>query len=186
MDEKDTYGLITRFNAITAVSRKVHGSAGIFDIPLPLMGSPGIECRDGGATGDYQVVIIFPTAVTTAQAQITQGTGTASSTTVATNEVIVNLTGVTDGQTLQVTVAAVNDGTQANNITIPLQILVGDTNNNGAVNSSDVGQTKGDSGQTTKATNFRRDVNANGTINSSDVSIVKAKSGGAATAKKPR
>ena len=39
VDEKDSYGLITKFNAINAVSRKVHGSAGTFDIGLPLTGT---------------------------------------------------------------------------------------------------------------------------------------------------
>ncbi len=35
-----------------AVSRKVHGSAGPFDVDLPLSGSPGIECRHGGCQWD--------------------------------------------------------------------------------------------------------------------------------------
>src|SRR5256885_31303 len=38
------------------VSRKLHSGVP-FDINLPLMGSSGIECRSGGATNDYQVVI---------------------------------------------------------------------------------------------------------------------------------
>ena len=44
----------------TAVSRKVHPGAGTFDIPLPLTGTPGVECRSGGGTGDYQVVVTSP------------------------------------------------------------------------------------------------------------------------------
>src|SRR5262245_34317137 len=39
---------------ISAVSRKGHASAGDFDVNLPLMGEPGVECRDGN--GDYIVV----------------------------------------------------------------------------------------------------------------------------------
>ena len=42
-----------------AVSRKVHGSAGSFDVNLPLSGAPGIECRTGGANGDHTLVITF-------------------------------------------------------------------------------------------------------------------------------
>ena len=41
------------------VSRKLHSGAP-FDIPLPLTGNSGIECRSGGATNDYQVVFTFP------------------------------------------------------------------------------------------------------------------------------
>ena len=33
---------------LSVVSRKVHGAAGTLDIPLPLTGAPGIECRSGG------------------------------------------------------------------------------------------------------------------------------------------
>ena len=43
----------------SAVSRKTHGGAGSFDINLPLSGPSGIECRGGGATNDYTVVVNF-------------------------------------------------------------------------------------------------------------------------------
>ena len=65
----------------------------------------------------------------------------------------------------------------AANVAIPVSFLQGDTNGNGAVNSSDVSQTKSQSGQTVGASNFRQDVTVNGSINSSDISLVKSKSG---------
>src|SRR5438093_1690579 len=40
----------------SVASRKVHGSAGTFDIDLPLTGTAGIECRRGGPNGDYEMV----------------------------------------------------------------------------------------------------------------------------------
>ncbi len=58
-----------------------------------------------------------------------------------------------------------------------MRVLLGDTNGNGAVNSSDVGEAKSSSGQAVSAANFRTDVTANGVINSSDVGTVKAASG---------
>jgi hypothetical protein len=58
-----------------------------------------------------------------------------------------------------------------------MSILIGDTNDNGTVNASDVAQTKAQSGQTITNSNFREDVNGNGVINASDVSLVKSKSG---------
>jgi hypothetical protein len=169
--------LITRFNAINAVSRKIHGNAGTFDIGLPLVGAPGIECRSGGATNDYQMVITFGTPVTFADAQVTQGTGTAASTTTSGNQVFVNLTGVTNAQTIQVTLFAVNDGTATNDVSIPMSILIGDTTANGSVNSSDISQTQSQSGQPVTFSNFREDVTANGLINSSDIALVQSKSG---------
>ncbi len=177
IDEKDSYGLVTRFNAINAVSRKTHGSAGTFDVGLPLLGTPGIECRDGGASCICQIVATFPTPVTIASAQVTQGTGTVSNTMTAGNQVLINLTGVTNAQTIKVTLLGVNDGVATNNVTIPMSVLLGDTSANGAVNSSDVSQTKAQSGHALNAGNFREDVTASGSINSSDVSIVKIQSG---------
>jgi hypothetical protein len=179
VDEKDTYGLITRFNAINAVSRKVHGSTGAFDIGLPLSGTPGIECRSGGATNNYQVVVTFGGPVTFATAQVTQGTGSVSSTSTNNNQVFINLTGVTNAQTIQITLAGVNDGTSATNVTIPMSILVGDTNADRFTDAIDVSQTKSQSGKAVTNANFREDVNVDGFIDAIDVSLVKSKSGAA-------
>ena len=44
------------FTLNSAVSRKTHGAAGPFDVPLPLSGAPGVECRSGGANGDHTIV----------------------------------------------------------------------------------------------------------------------------------
>jgi hypothetical protein len=177
VDEKDTYGLITHFNAINAVSRKVHGSAGTFDIGLPLAGTPGIECRTGGTTNDYQIVVTFGGPVTFSNARVSQGTGSVSSTSTNGSQVFINLTGVTNAQTIQVTLVAVNDGTATTDISIPMSVLVGDTTADKFVNSADISQTKSQSGQGVTTANFREDVNADGFINSADISLVKSKSG---------
>ena len=61
-----------------AASRKLHGGTP-FDVNLPLTGSPGIECRSGGAgADDYQLVFTFPSAVTFTGAAITTGAGSVS------------------------------------------------------------------------------------------------------------
>ena len=57
----------------SAVSRKVHGAAGTFDINLPLTGNPGIECRSGGGGNNYQLVLTFPGAVTFSNAVVSSG-----------------------------------------------------------------------------------------------------------------
>jgi hypothetical protein len=93
--------------------------------------------------------------------------------------VTVNLTGVTNAQIIKVTIFGLNDGTTTSDFVIPMGVLIGDTNANGAVNSADVAQTKSRIGQTVDATNFRSDVNVNGSINASDASIVKANTGSA-------
>ena len=163
----------------SVVSRKTHGAAGTFDIDLPLAGGTGIECRNDGSNS-HQVVFRFLAPVTFSGATVTPGVGgtaRVASTSTNGNDVIVNLTNVSDRQTLMVTLQNVtlNGGTA--NVSVPMGILAGDAIGNGSVNSSDVGQAKSLSGQNATAANFRNDVTVNGTINSSDVGLIKSKSG---------
>jgi hypothetical protein len=58
-----------------------------------------------------------------------------------------------------------------------MNVLIGDTNGNKAVNSSDVSQTKQQSGLSVTSSNFRSDVNVSGSITASDVAQVKANTG---------
>jgi BNR repeat-like domain len=180
-----TYTVVGNTSCIvpaSAVSRKTHGTAGTFDVNLPLIGTPGIECRTGGATGDHKVVVTFATPVTVSSATVTPGAGgtaSVSSTTVSGNQVTVNLTNVSNAQTLTVNLLGVTDGpgTGTANVTVPMSVLLGDTTANGSVNSSDISQTKAQSGTVPTASTFRTDVTVNGLINSSDISTVKSKSG---------
>ena len=49
---------------LSVVSRKTHGDAGTYDVDLPLTGAHGIECRGGGANGDYTLIFTFAKALT--------------------------------------------------------------------------------------------------------------------------
>ena len=64
-----------------------------------------------------------------------------------------------------------------NSVAATMNVLLGDTTANGMAYSSDIGQAKANSGQTTTNANFRTDITANGFINSSDIGTVKANSG---------
>jgi len=164
--------------AQTAFSRKTHGAAGTFDVPLPLTGSVGVECRSGGATNDYQMIINFASSVTVQSASVTSGTGSVSSFSGSgTSQITVNLTGVTNVQRITVTLHNVNNGTTTGDVPVSMGVLVGDVNGNAVVNSSDVSLTKSQVGQAVTGSNFRDDVNANGLINSVDVAQVKANVG---------
>ena len=161
----------------SAFSRKTHGGAGTFDVPLPLTGNVGIECRSGGATNDYQMIINFMTSVTVGSASVTSGTGSVSSFTVSGSRVTVNLASVTNVQRITVALFNVNDGTHMGNVPVSMGMLVGDVNGNAVVNASDISLTKAQVGQAVSSSNFREDVNANGLINSVDVALVKSKVG---------
>ena len=161
--------------AQSAFSRKIHGAAGTFDVPLPLTGNVGVECRSGGATNDYQMIINFASSVTVQSASVTSGTGSVSSFSGSgTSQITVNLTGVTNVQRITVTLHNVNNGTSTGDVPVSMGVLVGDVNGNAAVNASDVSLTKSQVGQAVTSSNFREDVNANGTISSTDVALVKS------------
>jgi hypothetical protein len=159
---------------VSVVSRMTHGSAGTFDIDLPLTGNPGIECRSGGATSAYTMVLTFSNPITSC--------GVASSGTVSSgpnpNQCTVQLTGVPNAQykTVQLT-GVIDNNAQAVNASGTMGVLVGDTTADKFVNSADISQTKSQSGQLVGGSNFREDLNTDGFINSGDISLVKSKSG---------
>ena len=169
----------------SVVSRKTHPGAGTFDVDLPESGTPGIECRSGGLTNEYAIVFTFKNNVTVQGATVTSGTGNANSFSIAGNVVTVNLTGVTTAQTIVVMLANVSDGTNTINVQATMNVLVGDTNGDGFVNSADISQTKSQSGNDVTQSNYREDVNVDGFINSADISLVKSQSGTALSVQPP-
>ena len=92
---------------------------------------------------------------------------------------MVNLTGVTNAQKVTVTLTGVSDsaGNSVASLSVTMGVLLGDTNANKAVTSSDVSLVKAQVGASVTSVNFREDVNANGGITSSDVSATKAQVG---------
>ncbi len=163
---------------ISAVSRKTHGSAGDFDVDLPLIGSPGIEDRTGP---NYKVVVTFAEPISQIQAvSVTpgaNGTASVSSYTKNNTQVIVNLSGVSNAQVLSINLTGVNGTSHFGDVSIPMGVLIGDTTADRNVNSADISQTKAQSGQYVTYSNFRQDVTADGSLNSADISLVKSKSG---------
>jgi PKD repeat protein len=163
------------------VSRKTHGSAGNFDINLPLTGTPGIECRSGGATNDYTMVFSFAHNLTSVDgASVSSGTGSVSSRAIGPNpnQYTVNLTGVTNAQRITVAIAGAHDVAGANfGVAQQMAVLVGDVSANGVVSNTDVASVKAQVAAQVTAANFRSDVTANGIISNTDVSTTKAQVG---------
>jgi hypothetical protein len=166
----------------SVVSRLTHGGTTDFDVVLPQLPAPrAVECRSGGAGGNYKLVYTFlNNLVSVVSATVTSGAGSVATSAIGpnTNQYTVDLTGVTNAQSTTGTLLGVLDSTGATgNVSAVFGVLLGDTTGNAVVNASDVGQTKGQSGQTASASNFRLDVNVNGTVNASDIGLVKAQSG---------
>jgi hypothetical protein len=162
------------------VSRKVHGTAGPFDVDLTT--GSGIECRSGGAGGDYSLVFTFSNPLANVEGmRVDAGTADINNGGIGPNpnQYTVNLTGVAATQSVTVSLSNVTDsvGNFSVNVPISMTVLIGDTNGDAVVNSADIGQTKSQSGQRVTLSNFREDVNADGFINSADIGLVKSRSG---------
>jgi hypothetical protein len=162
----------------SAVSRRTHGAAGTFDIDLPLSGQPGVECRSTG--GNYTEVFTFNTDVVSGSAAVTGGIGSVSgSPTFSGDTMTVNLTGVADVQKITVMLTNVTDpnGRVLPQVSVSMNVLIGDVNANKTVNASDVALVKSQVGQVVSSSNFREDVNDDGSLSSSDVALTKSKVG---------
>ncbi len=172
------------------VSRKTHGSAGTFDIQMPLTGTVGIEDRTGQPSiGSHNLIVVLQSPVTSVgslSATATTSGGTTNlppptytiGTGAQNNQISVNLTGVPNAAHVFLTLHTVADTAgNSGDVVVPADFLLGDTTADRSVNSADISQTKAQSGRTVSGMNFREDVTADGSLNSADISFVKSKSG---------
>ncbi len=161
----------------TVASRLIHSISGFFDVDLPQTGPRGVEPRSG-AGGAYKLVFTFPNKLTSVTSASPAGSITSSGLGPNEYQYTVNVTGVTSGSNLTVTLNGVTDAeNNTGNVSGTLGVLSGDATGDGVVNSSDISLTKAKSGQVADMTNFRADPNVDGVINSSDISLVKSRSG---------
>src|SRR2546430_8268562 len=147
----------------------MHGGLSPFDIDLPLTGTPGVECRSGGANGDYSIVFTFTNPLTSVVSASTSCGSVSTSMTDSSDahRYIVNITGVTGAcntQYITITLTGVldNQGNTLASATATMGVLLGDVTGNGSVSNTDVAATKAQVAAPVTASNFRNDVNANG------------------------
>ena len=165
----------TPLQVTSAASRKTHGSAGAFDINMPLTGEPGVECRNSG--GNHTLVVSFSNMMVSGDASVTSGTGSvAGAPAFSGNTMTIQLTGVADTQKITVTLSNVKDSFAQvlPDTAVSMNILRGDATGNKTVNASDVSVVKSQAGQSITGANFREDVTADGSISSSDISLSKS------------
>jgi hypothetical protein len=164
-----------------AASRKTHGSAGTFDINLPLSGTRGVECRSGAVAGIHSVVFTFSENLTGVDSRVVTPCGTVSSSSVGPNpnQYTVNLTGVCNAQYVTVTLTGIHGATGGTtaSASATMGVLLGDVNGDGFVLSGDYTDTRAHSGAPVDGTSFRYDINADGFILSGDYTTVRAQSG---------
>jgi hypothetical protein len=147
---------------------------------LPLDGNPAIECRSGGEDRQYQVVVTFPTSVTVAGATVSHAPGTTATVSGAVangNQVTVDLSNVSNAQTLTVNLIELSDGVTTDTVSVPMTVVAGDSASNGLVNSSDLGAVNFELGHRVSASNYRADVTGDGLIDTSDLFLVSSLAG---------
>jgi hypothetical protein len=159
---------------LSAVSRKVHGAAGTFDLALSLASNnPSVEPRLGP---NQTIVLTFDQPIAAATAQVTEGIATAGTPTFSGNSVITLLTAVADRQyvTLSLSgVMAAGGGTAGNGV-VRTGFLAGDANQNRVASVADAGAVNTYLSQPVTAANFVLDINANGALTIADKGIVNA------------
>ncbi len=161
-------------------SRKAHG-ANTFDLDLGLSGT-GVECRSGGANGDYTVVFTFADTLTNVSgASISGGTASIDNSGIGADphEYIVNLTGVGNQQRVMVTLTSIQDsvGHFSSSMAGTMPVLLGDVSGDGSVAGGDVNLCKAQIGADVSLGNFSMDVNTNDSISGSDVNVIKSQVG---------
>jgi uncharacterized protein (DUF1800 family) len=163
----------------SASSRLRHGSAGNFDMPLPLTGGTGIECRN--VSSGTTLVIMFDQPVFVGSAQISPSSAKIlGAPTFSNNGMLLRVSGLKNATSYTVTLTGVmNTGDEiANPLTLSFRTLLGDVNQSGAVTAADVNTANGwVSNSPVTATTFAGDVNLTGTVNRADVTTIKQQVG---------
>jgi hypothetical protein len=155
-----------------AASRKVHGAAGTFDLPLLLtpVTNPTTEPRQGPAQA---IVFRFDKPINAATVTIIEGSATAATPTFSANDVVVGLSNVTNRQyvTVSLTNVGSSDGGTGGNGSVRIGFLAGDVSQNRVVTVSDLAQVNAQIAQVVGQGNYLKDVSASGTLTVADKGI---------------
>ena len=163
---------------VTVVSRKVHGAAGTYNLPLSLTATdPTTEPRWSGVGGTHTIVFTFDKAVTDGAANVTEGAATAGAPTFNGNEMIVPLSGVADQQYVTVTLTNVvsSDGGTGGVGSIRIGFLFCDVTQNRVVTLADLGLVNAQIAQLVNETNYLKDVNVSGTLSLADKGLTNTR-----------
>jgi uncharacterized repeat protein (TIGR02543 family) len=159
---------------VGARSRKVHGTAGAFDLVLALTSiNPTTEPRAGPT---QTIVFSFDKPVTAGVAALSEGTATVGAPTFSGNDMTVPLTAVFNAQYVTVNASDVvaSDGGTGGTGSVRIGFLFGDSNQSRQVTVADVGVVNAALLKPVTLANFLFDVNSSGSVTVADKGLVNA------------
>lgn len=160
-------------NLSSAASRLTHGTAGTFDVTMPLTGISGVEDRSAST---YNAVFTFDAPVTSGEVQVVSGTATVGLISFDGNSLSAQLTGVTSAENVILRVQNINgDGLPHGDVTFGF--LTADADASRVVDKTDQTVVRTQVNQPVTSANFRDDINADGRIRSNDLQFVKTNRG---------
>lgn len=169
---------------IGAVSRKKHGAAGVFELPIqvvlsePAPDSIPVENRIGGP---LELVMTFDIPVTGLEAAVVAGSAQIECVSIDGPIAKIRFADVRNAQRLHVRLSDVTgpDGGVLPAAEVRLGILRGDITGDGVVAADDVllARNQAAAGGAVSEANFRLDLNTNGSFNVADFAITRASRG---------
>ena len=160
-------------NLVSAASRLTHGTAGTFDVSMPLTGVSGVEDR---SSSTYNAVFTFDAPVTSGQVTVLSGTAIVGTISFSGNSMTAQLTGVTSAEVVTLRVQNINGDGQLHG-DVPFGFLTADANANRIVDRPDQQQVQAARGQPVTASNFRDDINLSGVVDRADLQSVQTNRG---------
>lgn len=162
---------------VSAASRKQHGAAGTFDLPLSLsLTNPSTEPRAGSA---HVVVFTFDKAITNGSAAVTEGMALLGVPSFDGTRMLVPITSAMNQHYVSLAVTAVmaSDGGTGGAAAVRIGFLLGDVNQSRSVDVSDINNVNLQLAQPVSAANYPLDVNASGTLSLTDKLITSLQNG---------
>ena len=161
----------------SAFSRKRHGAAGEFDLPLPLTGAEGIESRGGrndsiSLTFNHNLIEAGSVVSSCGSATVSLDPDDAKNLIVTVHSQSCNAMNIT------LTVDGIlDDQGDTGMATLTYGKLIGDVNASGVVDSLDGQAIQAVAPSPVDSSNFRDDLNRDGSVNASDLRIAKSHRG---------
>ena len=128
---------------MSAASRKIHGAAGEFDLPLSLVAAPSVNHNptiEPRQSPTATIAVTFDAAIVSADVAVTEGTAAAGAPTFSGDDVVVPLTGVVDQQYVTISLTNVSSALfGGGGASVRIGFLAGDVNQTRVVTVADLG-----------------------------------------------